>query len=114
MEAPVQHYSEPGITTLAYIELRPGSSKVDIGMRNLSARPITIPAKMTTVSVSMANIAPPMLAPNFKTNEENQEKGTDASKQFGRLGSRLIEAKDLIAEFGHLFAFDDPSLETAL
>ena len=42
--------------------MRLGSAKVAICMGNLSARPIIIPAKMTTGSVSTANIVPPMLA----------------------------------------------------
>ena len=49
--------------TLTCNELRPGSSKVAIYVRNLSAGPITIPAKMTIRYVSTANIVPLMLAP---------------------------------------------------
>ena len=39
MEAQAQHYSEQVMTTSIYAELRPGSSKVTICIRNLSARP---------------------------------------------------------------------------
>ena len=80
MEAPAQPYSEQAITTLTYIELRPGSSKVAICIRNLSARPMTIPSKTIIGSIATANIIPPMLAPKIKTVEENQEEGTDANK----------------------------------
>ena len=34
IEAPNQHYSEQVITTFTYTELRPGSSKVAVCMRN--------------------------------------------------------------------------------
>ena len=84
---------------------------------------MTIPAKTNIGSVSLANIIPLMLAPIIKTNEENQEEGTDANKAnlseeklellFSKLDLSGLddwdqdlqkEAKDLIAEFNHLFA----------
>ena len=80
MEAPAQHYSEQAIVSLTYTELRLGSSKVAICMKNLSARPVTIPARMTIGSVNTTNAVPPILAPKIKTNEDNQEKGPDVSK----------------------------------
>ena len=35
---------------------------------------------MAIGSLNTANIVPGMLAPKIKTNEDNQEKGTDANK----------------------------------
>ena len=95
MEAPAQHYSEQFITNSMYAELRLGSSKVAVCMRNLSARSITIPAKMTIGSISTANIVPPMLALEIKTNEDNQENVLMQTKQIevGRNGETAFKIR---------------------
>ena len=79
-QAPAKCYSEQVMTTSTYTELRPDSSKVTICVRNLSAKPMTIPAKTSIESVSTANIIPPMLAPKLKAVKENHEEETDANK----------------------------------
>ena len=48
-------------------ELRPSSSEVNVCVRNLSPKPVTIPAKTIIGSFSTTNITPPMLAQKIKT-----------------------------------------------
>ena len=82
-DAPAEHHSEQGISTSTYSEMRPSSSKVAICVRNLLAKPVIIPAKITIGSVrtvSTAIIIPPMIEPKIKTIEENQWEETDANK----------------------------------
>ena len=80
MEAPVQHYLEQVVMSSTYTELRPGSSKVTICVINSSVTPMSILSRAIIGSVSAANIVPPMLLPKIKTNEDNQENGTDTNK----------------------------------
>ena len=130
IEAPAQHHPEKAKITSVYTELRPGCSKIIICKRNLSPRHVIIPAKTTRGSVSPANIVPPILTPKLKTNKDNHEMGTDASKvelnekktgeTYDNYTCLVLEdwdqysqrqAKDLVAEFGHLFALNDLDLE---
>ena len=80
-EASTQHYSEQAVTTLIYTEMRLGSSRIAGCMRNSSARPVTIPARTVTGSVSTTNIIPPILATKIKSIEENQKDRTDVNKE---------------------------------
>ena len=47
-----------------YSELRPGSSRVSVGLRNLSCKSVMIRSKMVVAKVSAANIVPLAVAPN--------------------------------------------------
>ena len=51
------------VLTATYEELHPGSSQVSICLRNLSAHPIEVPAKMTVGKVALANWIPPVVLP---------------------------------------------------
>ena len=68
------------MTASTYTGLRSDSSKVTIYLRNLSAKPVKIPAKATMASGSTTNIIPHMLVLKIKTIEDNQEEGSDAHK----------------------------------
>ena len=48
-----------------YTVLKPGSSRVSIGLRNHSCRRVTITAKCTIAKMTAANIVPHSLAPNL-------------------------------------------------
>ena len=48
-----------------YTVLKPGSSRVSIGLQNYSCRKVTVPAKSIIAKVSAANVVPPSLAPNL-------------------------------------------------
>ena len=53
--------------------LKQGSSRVSVGIRNLSCRKITVPTKSIIDKVAAANIVPHSYAPNIVNNEQLQE-----------------------------------------
>ena len=53
-----------------YTVLKPGSSRVSVGLRNHSCRKITIAAKSIVAKVTAANMVPHSLAPNVETEDE--------------------------------------------
>ena len=52
--------------------LKPGSSRVSVGIRNISCQRITIPAKTIIAKVAAANVIPHSYAPNVESNEQLQ------------------------------------------
>ena len=56
-----------------YSVLKPGSSRVSVGIRNLSCRKITVPAKLIIAKIAAANIVPHSYAPNVENNEQLQK-----------------------------------------
>ena len=49
--------------TPTYCTLEPGSNQVTVGLRNISARKITIPSKTIVCQLQLANTIPPMHTP---------------------------------------------------
>ena len=49
-----------------YSDLKPGSSRVMVGLRNLSCKSVTIKSKTVVVKVSAANLIPISMAPNLE------------------------------------------------
>ena len=49
-----------------YTVLKPGSSRVSIGIQNLSCRQVTTPAKSALAKIAAANIIPHSYAPNIE------------------------------------------------
>ena len=52
-----------------YTVLKPGSSRVSVGLQNHSCRKITIAAKSIVAKITAANIVPYSLAPNVETED---------------------------------------------
>ena len=52
--------------------LKPGSSRVSIGIRNISCRSVTIPAKTVVSKIAATNVVPHSYAPNVENNEQLQ------------------------------------------
>ena len=48
-----------------YTVLKPGSSRVSIGLQNYSCCKVTVPAKSIIANVTAANVVPHSLAPNL-------------------------------------------------
>ena len=63
-----QHGAVKPICT--YSELKPGSSRVAIGLRNFSCRSVTLRPKTVVAKVSAANIVPFSVAPNLEDEEK--------------------------------------------
>ena len=72
-----------------YSHLKPGSSKVSVGLQNYSCRPITIKAKSTVATISAANVIPGKIAP--KESEKEYFRGGETRKNAFKIDSRTIE-----------------------
>ena len=66
--------------------LKPGSSRVSIGLRNHSCRKVTVSAKTIIAKVTAANVVPHSLAPNL----ENE----DMLKQYEACREQLQDSKN--------------------
>ena len=51
-----------------YTVLKPGSSRVSIGIRNISCQRVTIPAKIVIAKIAAANVVPHSYTPNVESN----------------------------------------------
>ena len=61
---PKSNICNPSVVVVpSYANLRPGSSKVNMSLRNLISRDITVKAKLLVAQVAAANVVPPMLTP---------------------------------------------------
>ena len=69
-----------------YTTLKPGSSRVSIGLRNHSCRKVTVNAKTIIAKVTAANVVPHSLAPNL----ENE----DMLGQYEACGKQLQDSKN--------------------
>ena len=56
----------------SYANLRPDSSKVNMSLRNLTSRSITVKAKLIVAQVAAVNVVPPMLTPKNPQESEKQ------------------------------------------
>ena len=61
-----------------YSHLKPGASKISIGLRNYSCRQIAVKAKSTVATISAANSVPGKIA--LKESRENISEGRDKGK----------------------------------
>ena len=64
---------EAAIPVHGYTMLKPGSSKVSIGIQNLSCRQVTIPAKSILAKIATANVVSHSYAPNLEIEEQSQQ-----------------------------------------
>ena len=46
--------------TPTYCNLEPGSNRVTVGLRNISARKLTVPSKTIVCQIQLANMVPPI------------------------------------------------------
>ena len=68
---PLEQHKEgegPYCAVPAYTFLKPGSSRVEVMVKNITARPITIQSGERVATVGPANAVPQMLAPNVQEN----------------------------------------------
>ena len=61
--------------TPTYCNLEPGSNRVTVGLRNVSARQITIPSRAVVCQVQLANMVPKIQTP--KEQDTIEQKGED-------------------------------------
>ena len=58
-----------------YTVLKPGSTRIKFGLRNLSARAVTIKCKTAIARFAAANAIPDMLAPSVEEGNQSAKRG---------------------------------------
>ena len=102
------------IPTATYGKLYPGSSRVLICLRNLSAHPIEIPTKAIVGQATPANQVPPVVLPTEASHRSNpgSKKGwiLEALNLQGLEEwpeAEQVQARELLLKWEHLFACSD-------
>ena len=85
---------EAAVPIHGYTMLKPGSSRVSIGIQNLSCRQVTIPAKSILAKIVAANIVPHSYAPNIKNKDQLHQGPKDCQQpieaQFDDTNSKIV------------------------
>ena len=89
-----------------YTVLKPGSSRVSIGLQNYSCHKVTVPAKSIIAKVTTANVVPYSLAPNLdnetmlkqfeKCQEQLQTQGNDGQSANPKVPELTPEKEKLL------------------
>ena len=122
----------------SYTNLKPGSSKVNMRLRNFTSRSITVKARSITAQVAADYVVPPMLTPKnpqeSEKHEDKRAKPTDMNfeapikvhlikdqleKWFDKIDLNRMkdwskedqEVQKLIKDFGFLFALNNVDLD---
>ena len=83
---PKNNVGDPSVVVVpSYANLRPGCSKVNMSLRNLTSKNITVIAKSVVVQVATANVVPSMLTPK---NPQESEKQKNKRMKFPDMSSR--------------------------
>ena len=97
-----EKFDNESIKTVAiYSTLKPGSSRVSIGLRNLSCKSVTIKPKTIVAEVAAANVVPISIAPKLE-GEEKRDVRKECKEQ--------IDAKK-IEDLEDLEQLKEPKLE---
>ena len=68
-------YNPSVVAVPIYAYLKPGSSKVNMSLRNLTSRSIMVKAKSIVTQLAAGNVVPSILASkNLQGSEENEDK----------------------------------------
>ena len=97
--------------------MEPGSNRVTTGLRNVSAKQITITSRAVDCQVQLANMVPKIQTP--KEQDTKEQKGEDNTWILDRLELGEIErwsgdlqqaAKNLLCEYSGIFSKNDLDL----
>ena len=80
-----------GVAVPSYANLRPGSSKVNMSLRNLTSRTLTVKVKLIVAQVTTANVVPPILTP--KNPQETEKKKDKRMKTLDMNSEATIKVK---------------------
>ena len=114
-----------------YTVLKPGSTRIKFGLRNLSARAVTIKSKTAVARFVAANAIPDMLAPSVEEEDRSTKRGDPMPPLNEEEGNELLQKLDLsgilqwameqqeqvrnlFLEFGNLLALDSLDLGKTL
>ena len=127
----VESLIEPNCNTVVpvrtYTILKPGSTRLNVGLGNLSGKAITVHAKMAITQFTAANAIPETLAPHVTDDKENEqktkkltllstEKQDELFKKVDLTGTQewsaeqKEEVRQLFIEYRGLFALDSMDL----
>ena len=88
----------PGLVAAvtSYTILKPGSSKVTLGLKNFSCRVVTLRAKAIVATISAANAIPAKLAPKTVADEKEEERGAKPPPLSQEQVNALLEKLDYV------------------
>ena len=96
--------------TPTYCNLEPGSNRVTVGHRNVSAKQITVPSRTVVCQIQLANMVPKLQTPIEQDPSENKEDNSLILDQLdlGEISTWSVEqqqaAKKLLCDYSELFS----------
>ena len=103
--------------TPTYCTLEPGSNQVTVGLRNISARKITVPSKTILCQIQLANIIPPMNTSTDQTPSEEKKEDDPCIPNHLDLGElstwteeQQYAARKLLCDYADTFSKNDLDL----
>ena len=120
-------YQRAVVPVQTYMVLKPVSTRIKFGLRNLSAQAVTIKSKTAKARFAAANAVPDMLAPSVEEENQSAKRGDPMPPLSREKGNKLLQKLDLsgisqwkkeqqeqvgnlFLEFGNLFALDSLNL----
>ena len=98
--------------TPTYCNLEPGSNRVTVGLRNISARKITVSSRTIVCQVQLANMVPPSQTPKEQAPSENKKE--DEQLDLGEICTWSVEqqqaARKLLCDYSETFSKNDLDL----
>ena len=102
--------------TPTYCNLEPGSNRVTVGLRNVSAKQITVPSRTLVCKIQLANMVPKLQTPTGQDPSENKEDNSWILDQLdlGEISTWSVEqqqaAKKLLCDYSEFFSKNDLDL----
>ena len=99
--------------TPTYCNLEPGSKRVTVGLRNVSAKQITVPTRTVVCQIQLANMVPKLLKPAEHDPSENKQDNSLIFDQLdlGEISTWSVEqqqaAKKLLCDYSEYFSKND-------
>ena len=97
--------------------MEPGSNRVTIGLRNISARKITVPSGAIVCQIQLANMVPPIQTPKEQAPTENKMEDDSCildQLDLGEISTWSVElqqdAKKLLCDYSETFSKNDLDL----
>ena len=100
--------------TPTYCNLEPGSNRVTVGVRNVSAKQITVPSRIVVCQIQLANVVPKLQTPTEQDPSDNKEDKSLILDQLdlgGGIGTWSVEqqqaAKKLLCDNSEILSKKD-------
>ena len=103
--------------TPTYCNLEPGSNRVTVGLRNVSAGKITVPSRTIVCQVQLANMVPPIQTQKEQAPTENKKEDESCIHEqldLGEISTWSVEqqqaARKLLCDYSEMFSKNDFNL----